>query len=192
VTLEQLDAQLIVDFLSFLETTRNNGPNSRNTRLSTIKSFMHYMEFRVPSALEQIRRVLALPVKKTASRLVKHLTAEELQAILNAPLPTDWDGIRDRAMLHLCFAGALRVALVERNGISSAILAGGQGQGLDARIIPQCSWRTDDTFWFRIHPSQACQNGCRPLPIPDRKTRIPTCIEAYLCIDCPASDQRYS
>lgn len=107
---EQLDAPLIVDFLSYLETTRSNGPNSRNTRLAAIKSFMHYMEFRVPSALEQIRRVLALPVKKTDSRLVKHLTAEELQAILNAPLPTDWDGIRDRAMLHLCFAGALRVS----------------------------------------------------------------------------------
>lgn len=108
--LEQLDAQLIVDFLSYLETTRSNGPNSRNTRLAAIKSFMHYMEFRVPSALEQIRRVLALPVKKTDSRLVKHLTAEELQAILNAPLPTNRDGIRDRAMLHLCFAGALRVS----------------------------------------------------------------------------------
>jgi site-specific recombinase XerD len=108
--LEQLDVQLIVDFLSYLETARSNGPNSRNTRLAAIKSFMHYMEFRVPAALEQIRRVLALPVKKTASRLVKHLTAEELQAILNAPLPTDRDGIRDRAMLHLCFAGALRVS----------------------------------------------------------------------------------
>lgn len=78
--LEQIDAQLIVDFLSHLETTRSNGSNSRNTRLAAIKSFMHYMEFRVPSALEQIRRILALPVKKTDSRLVKHLTAEELQA----------------------------------------------------------------------------------------------------------------
>lgn len=108
--LEQIDAQLIVDFLNHLETTRRNGANSRNTRLAAIKSFMHYMEFRVPSALEQIRRVLALPVKKTDSRLVKHLTVDELQAILDAPIPTNRCGIRDRAMLHLCFAGALRVS----------------------------------------------------------------------------------
>jgi site-specific recombinase XerD len=108
--LEQIDAQLIVDFLGHLETTRSNGPNSRNTRLAAIKSFMHYMEYRVPSALEQIRRILALPVKKTESRLVKHLTVEELQAILDAPVPTTWGGIRDRAMLHLCFTGALRVS----------------------------------------------------------------------------------
>ena len=33
-----------------------------------------------------------------------------MHAILNAPTPSDWDGIRDRAMLHLCFAGGLRVS----------------------------------------------------------------------------------
>jgi hypothetical protein len=31
---------------------------------------------RVPAALEQIRRVLEIPVKKTESRLVKHLTGQ--------------------------------------------------------------------------------------------------------------------
>ena len=110
LNLEQIDAPLVVAFLSHLETARSNGPNSRNTRLAAIKSFMHFMEYRVPSALEQIRRVLALPVKKTDSRLVKHLTVEEMQSILDAPVPTNWSGIRDRAMLHLCFAGALRVS----------------------------------------------------------------------------------
>ena len=33
-----------------------------------------------------------------------------MQAILNAPEPTTRDGIRDRAMLYLCFAGGLRVS----------------------------------------------------------------------------------
>jgi len=108
--LEQLNAPLILDFLKYLETTRHNGQNSRNTRLAAIKSFMHFMEYRVPSALEQIRRVLAIPAKKTESRLVRHLSVEELQFILDAPSPLDPDGIRDRAMLHLCFAAALRVS----------------------------------------------------------------------------------
>jgi site-specific recombinase XerD len=108
--LEQFDAPLILDFLRYLETTRHNGQNSRNTRLAAIKSFMHFMEYRVPSALEQIRRVLAIPAKKTESRLVRHLSVEELQSILDAPSPSEPDGIRDRAMLHLCFAAALRVS----------------------------------------------------------------------------------
>ena len=108
--LEQLDAPLIVTFLNHLETVRENGPNSRNIRLAAIKSFMHFMEYRVPTALEQIRRILAIPVKKADTRIVRHLTVDEMQAILDAPEPTTRDGIRDRAMLHLCFAAGLRVS----------------------------------------------------------------------------------
>src|ERR1039457_7593417 len=59
--LEQLDAPLILNFLRYLETERGNGRNSRNTRLAAIKSFMHFLEHRVPSTLEQIRRILAIP-----------------------------------------------------------------------------------------------------------------------------------
>jgi integrase/recombinase XerD len=108
--LEHIDAALVVKFLNHLETTRGNRPSSRNIRLAAIKSFMHYMEYRVPSALEQVRRILAIPAKQTDTRLVKHLTAEETQSILDGPEPTVRDGIRDRAMLHLCFAGGLRVS----------------------------------------------------------------------------------
>src|ERR1035441_2805967 len=71
---------------------------------------MHFMEYRVPTALEQISRILAIPPKKAESRLVRHLTDEEMLPILNAPAPTTRDGIRDRAMLYLCFAGGLRVS----------------------------------------------------------------------------------
>jgi site-specific recombinase XerD len=108
--LEYLDAPLILNFLNHLETVRQNGANSRNIRLAAIKSFMRYMEYRVPSALEQIRRILAIPAKKTSIPLVRHLTMEEMQSILNAPDPHLRDGIRDRAMLHLCFAAGLRVS----------------------------------------------------------------------------------
>ena len=108
--LEQLDAPLIVNFLDHLETVRGNGANSRNIRLAAVKSFMHFMEYRVPAALEQISRIMAIPTKKAETRLVRHLTVEEMQAILDAPVPTTRDGIRDRAMLYLCFAGGLRVS----------------------------------------------------------------------------------
>ena len=107
---EQLDASLILGFLNHLETVRGNGPSSRNVRLAAIKSFMHFLEFREPSAIEQVRRVLAIPPKRAESRLVRHLTVEEMQAILHAPTPARRDGLRDRAMLHLCFAGGLRVS----------------------------------------------------------------------------------
>ena len=108
--LEQIDAPLVVAFLNHLEATRANRPSSRNVRLAAIKSFMHFLEFREPAALDHIRRILAIPPKKADTRLVRHLTVEEMHAILNAPEPSGWDGLRDRAMLHLCFAGGLRVS----------------------------------------------------------------------------------
>jgi integrase/recombinase XerD len=85
--LEQIDAALVVGFLNDLQARRANGASSRNARLAAIKSFMHYMEYRVPSALEQIQRVLAIPMRKTDVRLVRHLTTPEIQALLDAPSP---------------------------------------------------------------------------------------------------------
>jgi integrase/recombinase XerD len=108
--LEQLDAPLIMDFLYDLETERGNSPQTRNARLVAIKAFMRFIEYRVPALLEQSRRVLAIPTKRTDTRLVNYLSLAEMQAILNTPDSGRRDGIRDRAMLHLCFAAGLRVS----------------------------------------------------------------------------------
>jgi integrase/recombinase XerD len=110
LALEQLDAPLVMDFLAALEAERGNSPTTRNARLAAIKSFMHFVEYRVPALLEQIRRVLAIPAKKTDQPLIRHLSVLEMQAILNAPDLQTRSGIRDRAMLHVCFAAGLRVS----------------------------------------------------------------------------------
>ena len=108
--LEQLDAPLVLEFLEDLQKTRGNGPRTRNARLTAIKSFMHFIEHRVPSALEQIKRVLSIPLKKTDIRLVNHLIAEQSNAILNVPDPSTRLGIRDRTMIHLAVTAGLRVS----------------------------------------------------------------------------------
>lgn len=107
---EQLDASMVVSFLNDLENQRLNTASSRNVRLAAIRSFMRFMEYRAPSLLEQIHSILAIPSKKTDIHLVRHLNTEEIQALLDAPIPTGWAGIRDRAMLHLCFSAGLRVS----------------------------------------------------------------------------------
>ena len=108
--LEHLDAPIVMDFLAHLEEERGNSPSTRNTRLAAITSFMRFVEYRVPAILEQSRRVLAIPTKKTDVPLVKHLSMAEMHAILDAPDVQTRYGIRDRAMLHLCFAAGLRVS----------------------------------------------------------------------------------
>lgn len=110
LTLEQLDADLILAFLRDLEITRGNSIATRNARLAAIKSFFRFVEHRVPSTLEQVRRILAIPTKKTATGLVGYLTQDEAQAITDAPTRSTPLGVRDRAMLHLALATGIRVS----------------------------------------------------------------------------------
>lgn len=108
--LEQLDAPLVCTFLEHLEATRRNSAETRNIRLAGIRSFFRFLQHRESAALEQVRRVLAIPFKKTDTRLVPYLSQEEVQALLDAPDPATREGIRDRAMLHLAVCAGRRVS----------------------------------------------------------------------------------
>jgi len=142
--LEQLDAPLVSTFLEHLETTRRNSAHTRNVRLAAIRAFFRFLQHREPAALEQVRRVLAIPVKKTDTRLVPHLSQDEVQALLDAPDPATRDGIRDRAMLHLAVCAGLRVA--ELTGLRTDEVAPQsrsirvRGKGRRERALPL--WKT--------------------------------------------------
>ncbi len=110
LNLEQIDAPLVEQFLDHIQSERGNTASTRNARLAAIKSFMRFVEHRVPSVLMQSLRVLAIPSKKTDVPLINYLTTDEMQAILNTPDIKTKSGIRDRAMLHLCFACGLRAS----------------------------------------------------------------------------------
>jgi integrase/recombinase XerD len=110
ICIEHIDASMVTAFLEHLETDRHKQAASRNGRLAAIKAFFRFLEYRLPSALDQIRRVYAIPFKKTDSRLVAYLRPEQVQALLDVPDPKTREGIRDRAMLHLAFSAGLRVS----------------------------------------------------------------------------------
>jgi integrase/recombinase XerD len=142
--LEQLDAALISTFLEHLETTRGNSAETRNVRLAAFRSFFRFLQHREPGAVEQVRRVLAIPFKKTDTRLVGYLVQEEMQALLDSPDPSRRDGVRDRAMLHLAVCAGLRVS--ELTGLrlddvapqSASIRV--RGKGRRERALPL--WKT--------------------------------------------------
>jgi integrase/recombinase XerD len=107
---EQLDAPLILAFLEHIEADRGNSARTRNARLAAINAFFRFLQYRLPSCLDQASRIHAIPMKKTDEALVGYLTRDELQALLDAPEVRAPSGIRDRAMLHLAFAAGLRVS----------------------------------------------------------------------------------
>jgi integrase/recombinase XerD len=154
--LEQLDAPLIMDFLEQLETQRGNTASTRNARLAAIKSFMRFCEYREPAILDQSRRILAIPFKRTDIALIAHLSTTELEAILTAPDLRGRAGVRDRAMLHLCYSAGLRVselvglplAAVDLQSSPSILV---QGKGRRERCLPL--WKqtaTDLRAWLAV------------------------------------------
>ena len=108
--LEHLDSQAVLRFCEHLEVVRGNTARTRNARLSAIKSFMRFVEYRVPSMLDQVRQIHAIPRKRTDHKLVGYLDRTEITALLNAPDLATRSGIRDRAMIHLCLCAGLRVS----------------------------------------------------------------------------------
>ena len=144
LSLEQLVAALISTFLEHLETNRGNSAETRNIRLAAIRSFFRFLQHREPAAVEQVRRILAIPFKKTDIRLVGYLVQEEMQALLDAPDPSTREGVRDRAMLHLAVCAGLRVS--ELTGLrlddvapqSASIRV--RGKGRRERALPL--WKT--------------------------------------------------
>jgi site-specific recombinase XerD len=156
--LEDIDAPLVLAFLQSLERDRHNTVVTRNCRLAAIKSFMRFLEHREPAALDQIRRVLAIPKKKTDTRLVGYLTRPEMQAVLDAVNPTSRSGARDRAMLLLGFAGGLRVSELIGLRVEDVILHPDpcvfvRGKGRKERSLPL--WKETVQAiraWIKVRP----------------------------------------
>src|SRR5450631_402626 len=163
ICLEQIDAALILDFLAHIEEQRGNCAATRNGRLAAVKAFIRYVEFRVPSALAQARQIHAIPSKRHDQGLVRHLTVEQVRAVLNAPNTTTRLGIRDRAMLHLCYAGGLRVSelvglLLENVCLERTPSIRVLGKGRRERCLPL--WKepaTDLRAWLAVR-------GAPPVP----------------------------
>jgi len=162
LNVEQLDAPLVLEFLKHIESERHNSARTRNARLAAINSFFRFLEYRLPSCLDQSRRIHAIPVKKIDERLIAHLTRQEIKTLLNAPDPRSKLGIRDRAMLHLAFAAGLRVSELislrlehlDDQACSSVRI---MGKGRRERVLPL--WKETATTlraWLAIRPRDRC------------------------------------
>jgi site-specific recombinase XerD len=114
------DRDLILDFLDELERVRGNQAQTRNARLTAIRSFFRHVAASDPASIGIAQRVLAIPTKRTTSATPRHLTEDELAALLNAPDSQTVQGRRDHALLLFLARTGARVS--EALGIDAADL----------------------------------------------------------------------
>jgi site-specific recombinase XerD len=141
VTLNDFNAELILEFLDHLESKRRNSIRSRNTRLAALHSFARFVALQCPPALHLCHQILAIPAKLFEKPMLGFLSREEFRAILSAPDARTWCGRRDRILFSLLYnTGArvseligIRVADIMLDGTPSVRL---HGKGRKQRTVP--------------------------------------------------------
>jgi len=121
MSLTDVGAPLLSEFLDQMEKRRGCGTRSRNQRLAAIRSFFQYAAIEAPQHASVVQRVLAIPGKRTVHRLIDFLERNELEALLGAVDRQRWLGRRNHALLltmaqtglRLSETTALRIADVE-------------------------------------------------------------------------------
>jgi len=159
LSLTDLDAPLILDFLDHLETERGNTPRTRNARLAAIHSFMRFASIRDPASLPVAQRVLAIGSKRFDRPVLGYLTREQVAAILAAPDRGTWGGHRDAVLLATTYNTGARVSEITDLRVRDVLLDRQtavhlRGKGRKERDIPL--WKntaTDLRGWLdRINP----------------------------------------
>jgi integrase/recombinase XerD len=160
LSLGELDAPFVGDFLDHLETERGVTARSRNTRLAAIHSFFRYVSYHEPAHADQCRRVLAIPSKRYERKLIEHLTPEEIDAMLAAPDRATWLGRRDRALLMVAVQTGLRVSELIGLRREHVVLGTGahlrcEGKGRKERCTPLRQEAVSVlTQWLRECPAE--------------------------------------
>jgi site-specific recombinase XerD len=141
---DDLNTTLISAFLNHLESERHNSTRTRNVRLTAIRSLFSYAALRHPEHALLIQRVLAIPPKRFDKRIVTFLTAAEVDALIDAPDQTRWEGRRDRTLMLLAVQTGLRVS--ELTGLNCGDVTLGtsshvrcEGKGRKQRAVPLTS-----------------------------------------------------
>lgn len=138
---EDLDTEMISAFLDHLETERHNSARTRNLRLTAIRSLFAYASLRHPEHAALIQRVLAIPPKRFDKPTISFLTAPEIDALIDAPDQSRWEGRRDRTLLLVGVQTGLRVSELTGLTCGDATLGTGasircRGKGRKRRGVP--------------------------------------------------------
>ena len=110
LAVDHLTSELILDFLDYLESDRNNSAKTRNLRLAAIKSLAKMIRFTYPEKRDIAERILNIPQKRTQKQLIGFLYPEEILKVFESVDLTKREGFRDYTILHLLYDSGARAS----------------------------------------------------------------------------------
>jgi integrase/recombinase XerD len=108
--LTDITEQIVLDFLSYIETVRGNSVQTRNHRLTILRQFFTFVSLQDPFLSEYCRRIVDIPSKRGALLPeITYLEKDELQAIFDVIDTRTQLGKRDYALLLFMYNTGARV-----------------------------------------------------------------------------------
>ena len=155
--LADIRPELILAFLDHLEQGRKNTVRSRNLRLTALRTFLKFAARRDVTALHDIERALAVPMKRFERPMLGFLTRPEMLAVLGQP-GQNWSSQRDHLLLAMLYNTGARVSEMIGVRVVDVILDDGacvhlHGKGRKLRSIPL--WKStvvEIRAWLRLNP----------------------------------------
>ncbi len=137
--LVDLDADLILAFLDYLEGTRHNRVSTRNCRLAALHSFFAHVLRRNPDEAGRLARIIALPSKRHSPAPPRYLDPPVVQSFLRKPDRQTPSGRRDFALLLFLYNTGARVseaAAVCGKDLLPGLVVNLHGKGGKNRVCP--------------------------------------------------------
>ena len=141
VTIDAVDAPLVVEFIEHLQTSRQCNPRTCNQRLAAIQAFARYVQCEDPAFILAMQRILAIPSKKFERKPMNYLEAADLGAILAQPNALTAVGKRDIVLLSVLYdTGARCQELIDLRAkdvrLDTPAHVRLTGKGRKIRIVP--------------------------------------------------------
>jgi len=136
LSIEDISAKIVRQFLLQLEEQRGCSVSTRNQRLAAIYALARFISERSPEHIAWLSQIRSIPFKKTSKPLMGYLDKPEMEALLNAPNRNKPLGLRDYTLLLFLYnsgaraseAANLTIADLDFDSPSSVILLGKGGK----------------------------------------------------------------
>ncbi|MBI3264189.1 MAG: tyrosine-type recombinase/integrase [Acidobacteria bacterium] len=99
LTVEQVTADVVREFLQYLEQERQNTAATLNQRVTVIHSLFRFIGRHVPELVERASQLQAVPLRRVDHPAVPYLEKAEVDALLATPDRRRPQGQRDYALL---------------------------------------------------------------------------------------------
>lgn len=106
---DQIDHELIYEFLTWLQNNRGCKASTRNHRLAALKSFFHYCAVEDPGLMAIYLDIQKVRSQKVVRNRVEYLSPTALKILLEQPDPTTRRGMRDRFFMILLYDSGARI-----------------------------------------------------------------------------------